>query len=92
VVVWYSSAGGVYASACGGTVLPVTKDILNLYAKASGYPAYEEFDAYETNGDFTNWLAKKGIPAISILLTSPNSTEWIKNKAGIESVLGYYSK
>src|SRR6056297_1745669 len=50
VVVWYSAAGGVFASNCHNGVLKETSDLTSLYADASGYPAYEEFDFYEING------------------------------------------
>lgn len=89
-VVWYSSAGGVFASNCHNGILPETTTITNLYAKASGYPAYDNFDFYETTGDMVNWLAKINIPAISVLLTNHSDTEWTKNKAGIEALLKYY--
>jgi hypothetical protein len=87
VVVWYSSAGGVYSSSCDGTVLPATKTLTDLYANASGYPAHESFDAYETSGDMVNWLAKLQIPAISVLLTNHTDTEWSKNLAGVQAVI-----
>lgn len=92
IVTWYSAAGGVFASECHNGVLPETKEITNVYAKASGYKAYQEFNFYEINGDMVNWFAKKGIPAISVLLTTHQSVEWSKNKAGIEALLEYYSK
>lgn len=92
VVVWYSAAGGVFASNCHNGVLAETKTILDVFAKASGYKAYQEFNFYETTGDMTNWLAKNNIPAISVLLTSHTDTEWTKNKAGIEAILKHYTK
>ncbi len=91
VVVWYSAAGGVFASSCNGGVLPETSVITKKFADASGYPAYDSFDYYATTGDIVNWLAKKGIPAISVLLTNHSDTEWSKNKAGFEALVKYYS-
>ena len=87
VVVWYSAAGGVYSSACGGAVSAETTALTNLYAKASGYPAHTSFDYYETSGDMVNWLAKGGIPAISVLLTNHTGTDWSMNQKGIDAVL-----
>ncbi len=87
VVVYYSAAGGVYASNCHDGVLPETLKLTNTYAKASGYPASEEFDFYEITGDMVNWLAKEKIPAISVLLTDHKNTEWEKNRKGIEALL-----
>lgn len=86
-VVYYSEAGGVYASNCNNGVLPGTTELLNTYATASGYAAYEEFDYYEITGDMVNWLAKEGIPGVSVLLTSHGDIEWAKNKAGVDAVL-----
>lgn len=91
-IVWYSAAGGVYASNCRGGVSAETKLLTNLYADASGYPAYEEFDFYEVTGDMVNWLAKEGYPAISVLLTKHGEVEWSQNQSGIEAMLNYYSQ
>ena len=87
VVVYYSAAGGVFASSCHDGVLPETLALTNAYAKASGYPAYEEFDFYEITGDMVNWLAKEKIPAISVLLTDHTNIEWEKNMKGVDAVL-----
>ncbi len=92
VVVWYSAAGGVYASNCHNEVLPETKALTSLYAKASGYPAYESFDFYAITGDMVNWLAKNDVPAISVLLTTHDDVEWSKNKAGVDALLKYYAE
>jgi hypothetical protein len=94
VVVWYSSApgGGVFASNCHDGVLPETTLITDVYARASGYKAYKEFNYYEITGDAVNWLAKNKIPAISVLLSNHQDTEWSKNKAGIEALLDHYAK
>jgi len=92
VVGWYSAAGGVYSSDCHGGVLPETKVITGVYAKASGYPGHESFDNYAITGDMVNWLAKNKIPAISVLLTNHQDVEWDKNLAGIKALLAYFSK
>jgi murein tripeptide amidase MpaA len=92
VVVYFSAAGGVYSSNCHEGVLPETKALTNEYAKASGYPAHEEFDFYSVTGDITNWLAKEGIPAISVLLTNHTDVEWTKNQKGIQAVLAHFAE
>ncbi len=92
VVEWFSSAGGVFSSRCGGDVSSETAAITKIYANASGYPAFKDFDSYEITGDMVNWLAKSGVPAISVLLTDHTATEWKKNKAGIEALLQHYAK
>jgi hypothetical protein len=91
-IVYYSSAGGVFASSCHNGILSETRDLTNAYADASGYPAYEEFDFYEITGDMVNWMAKMQIPAISVLLTDHTNTEWSKNLKGIQAVLNYYAE
>jgi len=92
VVVWYSAGGGVFSSSCRNGVSEETKNLTNLYAKASGYKAYESFDFYATTGDMVNWLAKEGVPAISVLLTTHESAEWNKNLNGIKALLDYYNQ
>jgi hypothetical protein len=92
VVVWYSAAGGVYASSCGNGVSAETKALTDLYAKASGYPAHQSFDFYETTGDMVNWLAKNNIPAVSVLLSTHTDVEWDKNKRGIDALLQSYAE
>lgn len=92
-VVWYSSAGGVFSSSCNkGIVAPATKALTDTYAVASKYKAYTSYDFYKITGDMVNWLAKKNIPAISVLLTTHQDTEWDKNLAGIKALLKYYAK
>ena len=90
VVVYYSAAGGVFSSSCHNGVLPETTKITELYAKASGYKAYDKFDFYATTGDLVNWLAKEGIPAVSVLLTTHESPETNKNIEGFKALLNYY--
>ncbi|MFA6552442.1 MAG: M14 family metallopeptidase [Candidatus Paceibacterota bacterium] len=91
VVAFYSAAGGVYASNCHNGVSADTKTIMNKFADASGYSAYDTFDFYSTTGDMTNWLAKIGTPAINVLLTNHTDTEWTKNLAGVKALLNYYA-
>lgn len=92
VIVWFSSAGGVFSSSCHNDVSAETSVLTNLYANASGYPAFKDFDFYAITGDMVNWLAKNNIPAISVLLSSHDSTEWSKNQAGVNAVLQHYAK
>ena len=92
VVVWFSSAGGVFSSSCHNDVSAETSAITNIYASASGYPAFKDFDFYAITGDMVNWLAKNNIPAMSVLLSTHNDVEWSKNKLGVEALLSHYSK
>jgi hypothetical protein len=79
----------VYSSNCKNGVSTDTKELTELFAKASGYTAHAEFDYYEITGDLVNWMAGQNIPAISVLLTDHENTELTKNKAGIEAILTY---
>lgn len=92
VVVWYSSAGGVYASNCHEGVLAKTRELTQVFAKASGYPAKEEFNFYEITGDAVNWMARENIPAISVLLTNHTDSEENKNINGVKAVLELMAK
>lgn len=92
VVAFYSAAGGVFASSCHNGVSVETSAILKAYADASKYKSYADFDFYEITGDMVNWLAKEGVPAISVLLTNHTDTDWTKNLAGLQALLAYYSK
>ncbi len=87
VIGWYSAAGGVYASNCGDGVSAETRALMQTFATASGYTAHDEFNYYEITGDMMNWFAKQDIPAISILLTDHQSTEWEKNRRGLEAAM-----
>ncbi len=88
VVTWYAAAGEVFASACGDEpIMAETQDLMNTYASASGYPAQEQFTYYTVTGDMMDWLASNEIPAISVLLSDRESTEWSRNRAAIEAIL-----
>ena len=92
IITWYSAAGGVYSSECEKGILPETETLTNLYAQASGYKAYKAFTDYKITGDMVNWFASQNIPAISVLLTTHDQTEWSKNQSGIEAILKHYAK
>ncbi len=91
-IVLFSAEGKVYPSACESTPSDSSTELAATYAAAAGYPAEAEFDAYAITGDMVNWMAKEGLPAISVLLSDHKNTEWNKNKAGIEAVLKAYSE
>lgn len=91
VVFWHSQSGSVYASECKAGILPGTIDIMNAYAKASGYSAIKSFDSYAITGDSEGWLASINIPAITVELKTHNSVEWEQNLAGIKALFTYYS-
>lgn len=90
VVFWHSQGGEVYASQCTDGIIPETLEIMKAYSKASGYPANPTYDAYETTGDADSWLARIGIPAITVELKTHDSTEYEQNLAGVKAVIEYY--
>lgn len=91
-VVWFSAEGKVYPSACAGTPSNASVELAATFASAAGYPAEAEFDAYAITGDMVNWMAKEKIPAISVLLSDHQSTEWSKNLAGVKAILNTYAE
>ena len=91
-VVWFSAEGKVYPSACATTPSKASVELAATFATAAGYGAEAEFDAYAITGDMVNWMAKQGIPSISVLLTDYKNTEWSKNLEGIEAVLNKYAE
>lgn len=90
VIFWHSQANAVYASECEAGILPETLEIMNAYARGSGYPAIKSFDSYETSGDAEGWLASINIPSITVELRTHEVIEWEKNLAGIKALFGYY--
>lgn len=92
VVAWYSAAGGVYQSRCGDAQPSETAKLTGVYAQAAGYPSFADFTHYTITGDMPNWLARIGVPAISVLLTTHDSTEWAKNQRGIQALLAYLAQ
>lgn len=91
-IFWHSKAGAVYASKCEQGILPKTLDIMNVYARASGYMAIKSFDAYEVSGDAEAWLASINIPAITVELETHETVEWERNLAGVKALLNYYNQ
>ncbi|MGM0482764.1 MAG: M14 family metallopeptidase [Patescibacteria group bacterium] len=91
VVIYYGAAGGVYSSSCNDHSPEETGDLMDTYAEASGYPAEGTFDAYKISGDAADWMAKIDVPAISVLLEEHDSSDWSKNRRGVEAVLERYS-
>lgn len=91
-VVWFSAEGKVYPSACAGSPSDASVKLAATFASAAGYPAEAEFDAYAITGDMVNWMADQDVSAISVLLSDHSSTEWSKNKAGVEAILNSYAQ
>ncbi len=92
MVFLHSQSNAVYASQCGKGILPETRNIMNLYAKAAGYPAVDVFDSYAVTGAVEDWLSSINIPAITVELKTHETIEWDKNLAGIKALLDYGGK
>lgn len=90
VVFWHSQANTVYASDCHNGILPVTLDIMNAYAHASGYQTEKSFNSYAITGSAEGWLASINIPAITVELQTHETVEWEKNLAGIKALFEYF--
>ncbi len=90
VVFWHSQSNAVYASECKDGILPETTEILNLYSKASGYPAAKSFTSYAITGDSGDWLSSIGIPSISVELKTHETIEYEKNLAGVLALIKYF--
>jgi LysM repeat protein len=89
VVFWHSAMPGVFAGGCDGP-FPEAEALATLYAQAAGYPSFESFDEYPVTGDATDWLSLRGVPAITVELSSHSDTDWDQNLAGMRAVLGLY--
>ena len=90
VIFWHSQSNGVYASQCLNGILSGTTDIMNAYAKASGYPAEVSFDSYAVTGAADDWLSTIKVPAVSVELKTHDSIEWNQNLAGIQALFKYF--
>lgn len=90
VIFWHSQANAVYGSECEAGILPGTQSLMHTYATAASYTAVPSFDAYPVSGDAEGWLASLGIPAITVELGTRTTTEWEKNRLGIQAVLTHY--
>lgn len=92
VVFWHSQSDAVYASECEEGILTGTRELMNIYSNASGYPAVDSFDAYEITGDAEGWLASIGIPAVTVELKTHETIEWDRNIAGVKALFDNYGK
>ncbi|PIR89280.1 MAG: hypothetical protein COU07_00050 [Candidatus Harrisonbacteria bacterium CG10_big_fil_rev_8_21_14_0_10_40_38] len=92
VVFWHSQAGEVYTSECEDGISDETRNLMKTYAKASGYKESETFDYYAVTGDAEGWLARVGIPTITVELKTHENVEWDRNLAGMKSIINYYGK
>ena len=90
VVMYHSASNAIYGSECNEGILPETLAVMSAYSKSTGYPAIKSFDAYPVSGDVEGWLAKMGIPSITVELATHETVEWEKNKLGILALFEHY--
>lgn len=89
-VFWHSQANAVYAADCKGVFLPKTLEIMDIYARASGYTAQKTFDSYAINGASDGWLSSIGIPTLTVELKTHETVEFDQNLLGVKALLEYY--
>lgn len=92
VVFWHSQGNAVYASECEAGILPETITLMNAYATEAGYEAIPAFTAYPITGDAEGYLASIGIPALTVELSTHETIEWEKNRAGMQALFSYYAQ
>jgi len=81
-VIFYHSALGIIAvGECDGQS-PGSDWFPQLISTSTGYPVHK-FDYYEVTGDASNWLAKIGVPAMVLELSSHVDPEFRRNLLGV---------
>lgn len=83
------TVGGLVSPGSCGKRTAVSSRLASVYGAAAGYRItdFENLTNQELNGDSANWLDSIGVPAISILLPSYESTDWNNNLNGMLAVL-----
>ena len=89
VVIFYHSVfDAIFTAGCPDTFGP-SRELAYVYGQAADYPVYDQFLAYAISGDASDYLAKVGIPAFTVELSTRESTDWERNLAGINTLLAY---
>jgi hypothetical protein len=89
VVIFYHSVfDAIFTAGCPDT-FPPSRELAEVYGLAADYPVYDHFPAYPISGDAGDYLAKVGIPAFTVELSTRESTDWERNLAGINALLVY---
>jgi hypothetical protein len=87
VVIFYHSVfDAVFTAGCPDT-FPPSRELAEVYSQAANYPVYDQFPAYDISGDAGDYLAKVGIPAFTVELSTRESSDWERNLAGIDALL-----
>lgn len=89
VVIFYHSVfEAVFTAGCPET-FPPSRELAEVYGQAANYPVYDQFPAYPISGDAGDYLAKVGIPAFTVELSTRESIDWTRNLAGMKALLSY---
>jgi hypothetical protein len=89
VIFYHSSLGIIAPGECDG--LSPGKDWFpRLLSDATGYPV-RKFDYYEVTGDASNWLAKIGVPALVLELSTKDEPEFRRNLNGVIALECYFA-
>lgn len=89
VVIFYHSVfDAIFTAGCPDTFAP-SRELADIYGQAANYPVYDQFPAYAISGDASDYLAKVGIPAFTVELSTRESIDWERNLAGIKELLTY---
>lgn len=88
---WHSKADGLYVGSCDGEFLP-SREIAEIYGRASGYEVFESFTAYPVSGDASDWLATQSIPSFTVELATHSRTDFPANLAGVLALFDHYKR
>jgi hypothetical protein len=81
VIFYHSALGAIFMGACGEH--GPAEWVGTLLSEATGYEYERNFGYYEVNGDASNWLAERGIPAAVVELITRTEPEFEENLAGV---------
>jgi hypothetical protein len=89
VVIFYHSVfNAIFTAGCPDTFAP-SRELADVYGQAADYHVYDQFSAYAISGDASDYLAKVGISAFTVELSTRESTDWERNLAGINALFVY---
>ncbi len=85
-VFYHSAANAIFVDTCQRH-LPTVR-LAEAVSHGSGYPVPDEgWSGYPVTGDFGDYLAGKGVAAITVELTNHDDSEFERNLAGVRSLL-----
>ena len=92
-VILVAREGKVYAESCNSVKASATNRLATDFSQASGYAlsVNEAISGYVPTGELASWLNKIDIPAISVLLSDYNKSEFSQNQLGLRAVINYFA-